>query len=145
MKKKMNIGKRIRSLRIFRNMTQKELGDKLGYNSSPTIRIAQYEAGKRTPQKEAISNFADALDVSFNAIDVPAIDDSTELMHTLFAMEDFFDLKIKDIDQKAYLTFDSKELEEMLSEWLKMYQSYQNGDISEYDYKEWEYKFCKRK
>lgn len=145
MKKKMNIGKRIRSLRMFRNMTQKELGDKLGYISSPTIRIAQYEAGKRTPQKEAISNFAEALDVSFNAIDVPAIDDSTELMHTLFAMEDFFDLKIKDIDNKAYLTFDSEELEEMLSEWLKVYNSYQNGDISEFDYKEWEYKFCKRK
>lgn len=145
MKKKMNIGKRIRSLRMFRNMTQKELGDKLGYISSPTIRIAQYEAGKRTPQKEAISNFAEALDVSFNAIDVPAINDSTELMHTLFAMEDFFDLKIKDIDNKAYLTFDSLELEEMLSEWLKVYNSYQNGDISEFDYKEWEYKFCKRK
>lgn len=145
MKKIMNVGKRIRSIRLFRNMTQKELGDKLGYNNSPTIRIAQYESGMRSPQKEPMKNFADALDVSFNAIDVPAIDDSTELMHTLFAMEDFFDLKIKDIDQKAYLTFDSKELEEMLSEWLKMYQSYQNGDISEYDYKEWEYKFCKRK
>ena len=38
-----------------------------------------------------------------------------------------------------------EELEELLSEWLKMYNSYKNGDISEYEYKEWEYKFCKRK
>ena len=141
MKKIMNVGKRIRSLRLFRNMTQKELGDKLGYNNSPTIRIAQYEAGQRTPQKEALKNFANALDVSFDAIDVPKIEDSSKLMHILFAIEDFFDLKIKDINHKAYLTFDSDELEELLTEWVIKYTAYQNGDISEYEYKEWKYKF----
>ena len=145
MKKIMNVGKRIRSIRLFRNMTQTELGDKLGYNNSPTIRIAQYEAGMRSPQKEPMKNFADALDVSFDAIDVPTIEDSTKLMHTLFAMEDFFDLRINEIDHKACLTFDSEELEELLSEWLIKYKAYKNGDISEYEYKEWEYKFCKRK
>ena len=141
----MTVGKRIRAIRMFRTMTQKELGEKLGYKSSPTIRIAQYESGKRSPHKEPIKAFAEALDVSFDAIDVAPINDSTKLMHTLFAMEDFFDLKIKEVDHKAYLTFDSEELEELLSEWLKMYNSYKNGDISEYEYKEWEYKFCKRK
>ena len=144
MKKIMNVGKRIRSLRLFRNMTQKELGDKLGYNSSPTIRIAQYETGQRTPQKEAIKNFANALDVSFDAIDVPTIEDPSKLMHTLFAMEEFFELKIKEIEHYAYLTFECEEIQELLSEWLIKYKAYQNGDISDYEYKEWKYKLYQK-
>lgn len=143
MKKIMNVGKRIRSIRLFRNMTQKELGDKLGYNNSPTIRIAQYESGMRSPQKEPMKNFADALDVSFDAIDVPTIEDSTKLMHTLFALEEFFDLRITVLDNKVCLTF-GEEAEPLLSEWYEKYKSFQNGDISENEYKNWQYNY-KRK
>ena len=51
--------------------------------------------------------FAEALDVSFDAIDIAPINDSTKLMHTLFAMEDFFKLRDK-IDEICDHTYNNK-------------------------------------
>ncbi|MFR7616363.1 MAG: helix-turn-helix domain-containing protein, partial [Faecalibacillus intestinalis] len=49
----MKLGARIRKIRMFRNITQKELGRRLGYGeSSADVRIAQYESGQRTPKQE---------------------------------------------------------------------------------------------
>ena len=44
----MTIGERIRKIRDFRNLTQKELGVELGFpESNAGIRIAQYESPKK--------------------------------------------------------------------------------------------------
>ena len=41
----MKLGARIRKIRMFRNITQKELGRRLGYGeNSADVRIAQYES-----------------------------------------------------------------------------------------------------
>lgn len=47
----MTIGQRIKKIRIFRGMTQKELGTMMGFGLNGDIRIAQYESGVRTPKK----------------------------------------------------------------------------------------------
>lgn len=141
----MNIGKRIRSIRMHRKLTQKELGGLLGYSNSPSIRIAQYESGQRTPQKEAIQKFSKALNVSTKAIDIAAIDDMDALMHILFSLEEFFNMRIGLSDDEIYLVFKNEEVQKLLSEWLKKYESFKNGDISEYEYKEWQYQYCNRK
>lgn len=42
----MTLGKRIKRIRTYRGMTQRELGIRLGYKESGAdIRIAQYEMG----------------------------------------------------------------------------------------------------
>ena len=48
----MNIGKRIKYVRMLRGMRQEELAGKvgLGYNENGRTRISQYENGKRTPK-----------------------------------------------------------------------------------------------
>ena len=46
----MVLGERIKRIRTFRGLTQRELGLKLGYEErNADVRIAQYESGYRVP------------------------------------------------------------------------------------------------
>ena len=48
----MILGERIKRIRTFRGLTQRELGLKLGYEErNADVRIAQYESGYRVPKK----------------------------------------------------------------------------------------------
>lgn len=141
----MNIGKRLRNIRNHRNLTQQALGEKLGIDEkSAGVRVIQYEKGLRTPRKEYIEKFSEVLNVMPEAINVPTINDSTGLMHLLFALEEFFDLRITELDNKVCLTFGKEVVEPLLSEWYEKNKSFQNGDISENEYKDWQYNY-KRK
>lgn len=53
----MTIGQRIKKIRIFRGMTQKELGTMMGFGLNGDIRIAQYESGVRTPKSKCFSKW----------------------------------------------------------------------------------------
>ena len=140
----MNIGKRLRNIRNHRNMTQQELGVKIGIDEkSAGVRIIQYEKGLRSPRKEYVEKISKVLNVIPEAINVPTINNSTDLMHLLFALEEFFDLRITELDNKVCLTF-GKEVEPLLSEWYEKNKSLKNSDISEYEYKNWQYNY-KRK
>ncbi len=140
----MNLGKRLRNIRMFRQLTQQALGKMLGFKGNSTyIRIAQYERGQRTPKSDYLEKLSSVLDVVPEALNIPSINSSTELMHLLFALEEFFDLRITVLDNKVCLTF-GEEAEPLLSEWYEKYKSFQNGDISENEYKNWQYNY-KRK
>ena len=56
----MNIGKQIKKYRIKANLSQRELGIKLGVSQQ---QIAQYESGTRVPKIENIQRIALALNV----------------------------------------------------------------------------------
>ena len=61
----MAIGERIRFFRNLRGMTQKYLGQLVGFSAATAdIRMAQYEAGKRTPKADLIEKLAYYLEVS---------------------------------------------------------------------------------
>lgn len=140
----MNLGKRLRNIRMFRQLTQQALGKMLGFKGNSTyIRIAQYERGQRTPKSDYLEKLSSVLNVVPEALNIPSINSSTELMHLLFALEEFFDLRITVLDNKVCLTF-GEEAEPLLSEWYEKYKSFQNGDISENEYKNWQYNY-KRK
>ena len=71
----MAIGERIRFIRNLRGMTQKYLGTLVGFpEKTADIRMAQYEAGTRTPKEDLTKALAAALDVSPLALNVPDID-----------------------------------------------------------------------
>lgn len=85
----MAIGERIHFFRLKRGMTQKYLGQAVGFpEKSADVRLAQYETGTRTPKADLTAALAQVLDVSPQALDVPDIDTDIGLMHTLFALED---------------------------------------------------------
>lgn len=76
-------------------MTQKYLGMAVGFDEKTAdVRMAQYESGTRTPKEKLIADLANTLEVSPNALDVPDISSYVGLMHTLFALEDLYGLKL---------------------------------------------------
>ena len=103
----MAIGQRIRFFRTKIGMTQKQLGAKLGFlGKTSDVRMAQYEAEARTPKLDLIKEMANCFDISSHALTVPDIDSYVGLMHTLFALEDMYGLKIGEVDGELCLRLD---------------------------------------
>ena len=144
----MAIGERIRFIRNLRGITQKFLGLKVGFSErTADIRIAQYESGSRTPKADLIEKIADTLDVSTEALNVPDIDSYTGLMHTLFAIEDLYGLKIDTLDGEICIRVNRQnvymytKMMSLLTPWEEMAQKYRNGEITREEYDDWRYRY----
>ena len=144
----MAIGERIRFFRNLRGMTQKYLGQVVGFpEKTADIRMAQYESGSRTPKAELTENLAGALGVSPLALSVPDIDSYLGLMHTLFALEDIYGLKIDKLDDEVCIRLDKNRgtsyisLLERFTAWQKEAEKYRNGEISKEEYDRWRYTY----
>ena len=60
-----SIGQRLKFIRQFRRLTQKELGILMGYSEKTAdVRIAQYEKNARTPKADTVKKLAEVLNVS---------------------------------------------------------------------------------
>ena len=68
-------------------------------------------------------------------------------MHTLFALEDIYGLKVKNVDGQPHLCLDSSisapgsSVDEMLRAWMEQFDKLENGEISKEEYDEWRYKY----
>ena len=60
----MNTGKKIKLIRTFRRLTQKELGEACGIHE---VAIRKYELGKNIPKPEQLRKIAEALNVNVNS------------------------------------------------------------------------------
>ena len=106
----MAIGERIRFFRNLRGMTQKYLGQVVGFpEKTADIRMAQYESGSRTPKAELTESLASALGVSPLALSVPDIDSYLGLMHTLFTLEDRYGLTVETGETGVSLRVDPRK------------------------------------
>ena len=146
----MAIGERIRFFRNLRGMTQKYLGQVVGFpEKTADIRMAQYESGSRTPKAELTENLAGALGVSPLALSVPDIDSYFGLMHTLFTLEDRYGLTVETGENGVSLRVDPRkgkdaaELSEMLTVWAQQAEKYRSGEINREDYDKWRYNYPK--
>ena len=146
----MAIGERIRFFRNLRGMTQKYLGQVVGFpEKTADIRMAQYESGSRTPKAELTETLARALGVSPLALSVPDIDSYLGLMHTLFTLEDRYGLTVETGEHGVSLCVDPRkgkdaaELSEMLTAWAEQAEKYRNGEINREDYDKWRYNYPK--
>ena len=144
----MAIGERIRFFRNLKGMTQKFLGVKVGFpEKTADIRLAQYESGTRTPKSDLTEALADALGVSPMALNVPDIDTDLGFMHTLFALEDIYSLKIDKLDNEICIRLDKNRgvsyisLLERFTAWQKEAEKYRNGEISKEEYDRWRYTY----
>ena len=142
----MAIGERIRFIRNLRGMTQKYLGTLVGFpEKTADIRMAQYEAGTRTPKEDLTKALAGALDVSPLALDVPDIDSYYGLMHTLFALEDRYGLTIETRDGEVLFRIDPRKgkdatrISELVCAWAAIAKKYHAGEISRDEYDKWRY------
>jgi len=81
----MTVGEKIKRIRIFREMTQRELGLAVGLTEN---RIAQYETNYRTPKKELLNQIAEALHVNSLNFYVEASGSAEDIMQTFFWMDE---------------------------------------------------------
>ena len=146
----MAIGERIRFFRNLCGMTQKYLGQVVGFpEKTADIRMAQYESGSRTPKADLTNKLAEVFDISPQALAVPDIDDYIGLMHTLFTLEDRYGLTIVKTENGVSMYADPKkgkdaaELSEMLNAWAEQSEKYHNGDINRDEYDKWRYNYPK--
>jgi len=146
----MAIGERIHFLRNLRGMTQKYLGQAVGFpEKTADVRMAQYESGTRTPKADLTKALANALEVSPYALDVPDIDSNIGLMHTLFTLEDLRGLSVAEVDGEVCLKLDKSkgkvyhEMSQMLFAWLEQAKKLDAGEITKEEYDLWRYNYPK--
>jgi transcriptional regulator with XRE-family HTH domain len=143
----MAIGKRIKFFRNRKGMTQKQMGEMLGFlGRTSDVRMAQYESEARVPKYDLVKEMAHILNVSPHAITVPNIDSYIGLLHTLFALEDMYGLKIGEIDGEICLRLDKSadvyiSMFEMLRAWRDKAASLEREEITKEEYDQWRYNY----
>ena len=144
----MAIGERIRFIRNLRGMTQKWLGQAVGFpQKTADVRMAQYESGSRTPKEDLVKALAYVLEVSPLALSIPDIDSDLGFIHTMFAIEDIHGVRAEKQGDEAHIVFDGSKrtLDEsvfkMLSAWAEQAEKFRSGEISKEEYDRWRYRF----
>ena len=143
----MAIGDRIKRARLFRGLTQKELGRQVGFDEKTAdVRIAQYESGVRTPKEDMLRTMAEVLDVNYRSLSEPTLYAAEDLMFTLFELDEHYDIEMHEIPDPKYpkkkhiaVQFHSNVLDSFLIEWLKRKKDLADETISKAEYTEWKH------
>jgi len=142
----MAINERIHYFRNLRGMTQKSLGMSVGFSEkNADVRVAQYESGLRNPKADLTAQLTQALGVSPQALDVPDIESYVGVMHTLFALEDNYGLRVDEIDGTVCLRMNPAALTmiDNLTLWHEQAKKLAAGKITKEEYDHWRYNFPK--
>ncbi|MCC8101203.1 MAG: helix-turn-helix domain-containing protein [Clostridiales bacterium] len=147
----MSVGSKIRYVRNLRNLTQKELGMKVGFSpATADVRIRQYEYEKMVPKADILKRIADALDVDITALNGVDFQSEKELMHTLFDLERNFGLRLEKRGSKYMLCFDQNSeiepyMDYALSSWYKaretMLNPFEENADGDLEYHLWTQRF----
>ena len=144
----MAIGQRIRFFRNRKEMTQKQLGEILGFlGKTSDVRMAQYESEARIPKQDLVKEMAHIFGINTHALNVPDIDSYIGLMHTLFAIEDMYGLKVGKVNGELCLRIDRNNgstfssMYNMLNAWQIQADKLKNEEITQEEYDEWRYKY----
>lgn len=141
----MKIGMKLRTLRLYRGMTMKQLGIAAGFPaSSADVRIAQYEADARVPKPQVIENLAFALNVHPKFLSIPENFIATDIIHLLLSLDTENTVHFH---EKEYTTIQGNQstecfltdiqLNSFFSIWNNIKKSLQRGEITLEQYNEW--------
>ena len=149
----MTLGDKIKKYRKLKGMTQKELGEAIGFPSSTAdSRIRKYEGNHMAPKADIRNKLAETLDVDISAISDIRIKDYSDVMQILFYFEEEFGMNIDRNEKTTTLIFDNNDinnklLSSYLYTWFNQKNSIQNTSNSYSDeileYKKWEARFPK--
>lgn len=104
----MKLGKKIKKYRLLQNMTQKELGQKVGFSAATAdSRIRKYEKDLMAPKEGIRQKLCDALDVDQSALSDIDIKSYEDVMQVLFLFEDELGAEIERTDEKTYLVLEN--------------------------------------
>ena len=144
----MSIGERIKKARVFRGMTQKELGIAVGFNEkNADVRIAQYESNTRRPKDNLLYKMADVLDVGFFALYEPRQYNAESIMYSLFDQgNDPMRVQLEAVlitdglqrpQKRIAIIYNYDHLDEYLREWKLRREQVLNHTITVKEYTEW--------
>ena len=161
----MVLGERIKRIRTFRGLTQRELGLKLGYEErNADVRIAQYESGYRVPKNNTLMEMAKILNVNYIHFIGVTPGCAEDIMLTFLWLDEddrstihLFQLvrnpgKCNASDDKSVRYYDNDDwpahapvgmwleyglVNDFMREWCLRKEQLKNGDISEDEYFEW--------
>lgn len=142
----MSIGTKISKLRVKRGMTQKELGQAVGFSASTAdVRIAQYEAGKRVPKTDTVWKLASILEVNPDYLGAPVLANTEETLRALFFLDEYNSVDLQSVEVKDHNTGGPRQkvfvappaLDGYLEEWFLKKQALANKEISQDEYYEW--------
>lgn len=130
----MNTGKKIKLIRTFRGLTQKELGEACGIHE---VAIRKYELGKNLPKTEQLRKIAEALNVNVNSLVEFDIKADGDVLPLLFAIDEVFEISLKDADGEPVMSFDNKSLIQFLKDWQAMKELLASGQQTSDNYDIW--------
>ena len=144
----MSIGERIKKARVFRGMTQKELGIAVGFNEkNADVRIAQYESNTRRPKDNLLYKMADVLDVGFFALYEPRQYNAESIMYSLFDQgNDPMRVQLEEVlttdglqrpQKRIAIIYNYDHMDEYLREWKLRREQVLNHTITVEEYTEW--------
>jgi len=144
----MAVGDRIKRVRNFRGMTQRELGVAIGFDfKTADVRIAQYESGTRTPKEDTLRKISEALDVNYRALYEPTLYAAEDIMYTLFELDEHYgNLTLYDVEDTSdrfdirkhkAVSFNVHLLDMFMAEWQQRKKDLADGVISKAEYMEW--------
>ena len=161
----MTVGDKIKKIRTFRGMTQKELGLAVGFEEKGADnRIAQYETNYRVPKRELLDKIAEALRVDHQNFYTIVPGSAEDFMRTFFWLDEdspgaihLFQLvrnpgRAGAADDTAVRYNDGDDwpahppvgmyfqyglVDEFMREWLLRQQELHAGEITRDEYFEW--------
>lgn len=116
----MDVGHKIKELRIMKSLTQKELGQRMGISQQ---QIAQYENGKLNPKIETLQKIADALEVPRNLLfeDLDSTEKSELVKLDLINLIKTLNLEITDITDKKKVEASVLQAVQKKNHYIKLY------------------------
>ena len=129
----MTVGEKIKKYRQLKGMTQRELGEAVGFKESTAdVMINQYESDKMVPEGDTMVLIAAVLDVEEEALADIDVSSCADVMHVLFEFEERFGMEIEKRDGKTFLVFDDTNEEILtliscLNIWTKMRSGFCSG------------------
>ena len=148
----MTVGDKIKKIRTFRGMTQKELGLAVGFEEKGADnRIAQYETNYRVPKRELLDKIAEALRVDRQNFYTIAPGSAEDFMRTFFWLDEDSPGAIRlfqlvrnpgragaaDDTAPVGMYFQYGLVDEFMREWLLRQQELHAGEITRDEYFEW--------
>ena len=135
-------GKKLKQIRLFRKLTQKELDIMFGLTDAA---IRNYELENRSPNKEQLRKIADALNCDISALIDHELNSIFEIMHIIFDYEK--EMKFRPLagnGEPTALLSHNTHFDDFLVEWDEMRKKHYNGEISDEELEDWKLSFPKK-
>ena len=161
----MQINERIKRIREYRNMTQKELGIALGSTEkSAAVRVGQYETGARIPKLDSAKALAEVLHCNYiNFYDGAELSQPERIMMNFFWLEEtvgdslyvfqlqkyndkydkriahgmYNDYQYNGVFPPVAIALNYNKINDFMREWAIRFQELADNEITREEYFEW--------